>query len=163
MNYKNYVKEIMNFPSEAVSFKDISPLLSDSQAYGNAITDMGELVDRLPDYWVGIDARGFLFAASLATRFGGGIVLCRKAGKLPPPTIDYSYDTEYSKDELSIHPGTGNVVIVDDVLATGGTITAANKLCSQAGYNVIDNIALIDLRYIPRNLNLNVKSLIKYE
>jgi len=163
MNYKNYIKEVVNFPSDGINFKDISPLLSNNEIYSDVITNLGDLIDVLPDYWVGIDARGFLFASSLALRFGGGIVLCRKSGKLPPPTVSYSYDTEYSKDELTMHPGKGTVVIVDDVLATGGTLVAANELCRQAGYDVIDNLALIDLRYIPRNLDINVKSLIDYE
>ena len=162
MNYKKYIKEVANFPNHGVSFKDISPLLANNEAYNTAIEQMANLVDSPPDYWVGIDARGFLFASSLALQTGGGVVLCRKAGKLPPPTVSHAYDTEYSKDELSMHPGTGRVVIVDDVLATGGTMEAANLLCAKAGYEVIDNIALIDLEYIPRELNITVKSLVKY-
>ena len=163
MNYKDYIKEVADFPSCGISFKDISPLLANNRAYTSAITDLGSLVDDPPDYWVGVDARGFLFASSLALQFGGGVVLCRKSGKLPPPTITHTYDTEYSKDELSIHPGTGRVVIVDDVLATGGTLEAANHLCKLAGYDVVDNLVLIDLRYIPRDLSVNIRSLVQYE
>tara|TARA_R100000900_G_scaffold11885_1_gene10475 strand:+ start:8 stop:499 length:492 start_codon:yes stop_codon:yes gene_type:complete len=163
MNYKNYIKEVMNFPSQDISFKDISPLLADNKAYTSAITDLGGLVNDTPDYWVGVDARGFLFASSLALQFGGGVVLCRKSGKLPPPTITYSYKTEYSEDELSIHPGDGKVVIVDDVLATGGTLGAVNRLCGLAGYDVIDNLVLIDLLYIPKSFDVEAKSLVKYE
>ena len=163
MNYKDYIKEVADFPSCGISFKDISPLLANNRAYTSAITDLGSLIDSPPDYWVGVDARGFLFASSLALQFGGGVVLCRKSGKLPPPTITHSYDTEYSKDELSIHPGTGRVVIVDDVLATGGTLEAVNRLCKLAGYDVVDNLVFIDLHYIPRNLSVNVRSLVKYE
>jgi len=163
MNYKDYIKEVADFPSCGISFKDISPLLANNHVYTKAVTDLGGLIGDPPDYWVGVDARGFLFASSLAFQFGGGVVLCRKSGKLPPPTITHAYDTEYSKDELSMHPGTGRVVIVDDVLATGGTLEAANHLCKSAGYDVVDNLVLIDLRYIPRNLKVNAKSLVKYE
>tara|TARA_R110002020_G_scaffold9544_5_gene37504 strand:+ start:1194 stop:1694 length:501 start_codon:yes stop_codon:yes gene_type:complete len=165
MDYKNYIKEVSNFPINGVNFKDISPLLSDNEAYTSAIENMGILIKEIPAYWVGIDARGFLFASSLAVRFGGGVILCRKAGKLPDPTIKYSYKTEYSEDELSIHPGTGTVVIVDDVLATGGTLQAVNHLCKKAGYNVADNLVLIDLQYIPRehqDFDIKVKSLVQY-
>jgi len=157
-DYKSYIKEVSDFPKQGVSFKDISPLIS-SHLFPDVIIDMGKLVEE-PDYWVGIDARGFIFASALSTYFGGGVVMCRKRGKLPPPTIDSKYTTEYSDDELSIKKvlqrdngdGTftkiGNrVVIVDDVLATGGTIKNANKLCQEAGYDVLDSITLIDLKY----------------
>ena len=177
--YKDFITEVSDFPEEGVGFKDISPLLADEQTFRSAIVDMGGLVDdNLPDLWVGIDARGFIFASALSTYFGGGVVMCRKRGKLPPPTIDSKYTTEYSDDELSIKKvlqrdngdGTftkiGNrVVIVDDVLATGGTIKNANKLCQEAGYDVLDSITLIDLKYVPRvnSFDLNVKSVISYE
>ena len=91
--------------------------------------------------------------------------MCRKKGKLPPETISYKYQTEYSEDELEIQIGQGDVVVVDDVLATGGTIQAVNDLCDRAGYNVKDNLVLIDLKYVPRVswFNLNVRSLLQYE
>ena len=99
--------------------------------------------------------------------------MCRKKGKLPPPTIDEVYDTEYSRDWLSIKEGSGTTVIVDDVLATGGTLKAVNSLTKKAGYDVIDNLVLIDLLYVTRiittmvdgakELDLEVKSLIQYE
>ena len=134
-----------NFPIDGVSFKDISPLLSDEKVFKNVIRDMGERV-RIPDYWVGIDARGFIFASALSIYYGGGVVMCRKEGKLPPPTRTLGYDTEYSKDVLELKEGSGEVVIVDDVLATGGTIQTVNKLVEKGGYNVVGNIVLIDLK-----------------
>ncbi len=96
--------------------------------------------------------------------------MCRKAGKLPNPTANYSYQTEYSNDELSMHFGEGKVVIVDDVLATGGTMAATDYLCKTAGYDVVDHLVLIDLKYIPLiehsahlgKFNLEVKSLVEY-
>ena len=164
MLYKQFIKEIPNFPIDGVNFKDISPLLADQQIFLSVIIDMGKRV-RLPDYWIGIDARGFIFASALAVQFGGGVVMCRKEGKLPPPTQTYGYNTEYSKDVLELKEGSGEVVIVDDVLATGGTIQVVNKLAENAGYDVVGNLVLIDLKYVPRvdDFDLNVKSVVEYE
>ena len=171
--YKKYITEVPDFPYKGINFKDISPLLSDSSIFKEVIYKMAYLVNSAPDYWIGIDARGFLFASALAMVRGGGLVMCRKAGKLPRPTANYSYQTEYSSDELSMHWGKGTAVIVDDVLATGGTLQATNYLAGVAGYDVIDNLVLIDLKYVPkvitamadgsREFDLEVKSLIQYE
>ena len=163
MNYKKLVDEYSDFPIDGVSFKDISPLLASSE-FDNAVKEMGDLVEK-PDFWVGIESRGFIFASALSIKFGGGLLLCRKAGKLPGNIITKSYNTEYSTDSLSIKYGKGNVVIVDDVLATGGTLITVNKLCKSAGYSVIDNLVLIDLKYVPRveDFSFEIKSLINYE
>jgi len=162
--YKDYITEVPDFPIKGVNFKDMSPLLADGIKFEGAVADMGRLVKN-PDYWVGIDARGFIYASALSIMFGGGVVMCRKAGKLPPPTASHKYKTEYSEDELEMKIGAGTVVVVDDVLATGGTLQAVNDLCQTAGYTVIDNMVLIDLQYVPKvdNFDLEVKSLIQYE
>ena len=164
MSYKKYIKEVIDFPKEGISFKDISPLLANEGVFKSVIRDMGSRV-RIPDYWVGIDARGFIFASALSIYYGGGVVMCRKEGKLPPPTRTYGYNTEYSKDVLELKEGSGEVVIVDDVLATGGTIQIVNKLAENAGYDVVGNVVLIDLKYVPRveNFDLNVRSVVQYE
>ena len=159
MNYKQYIKDVPNFPKEGVSFKDISPLLS-SDNFPQMIMDMRKLVQQ-PDYWVGIDARGFLFAGALAYEYGGGVIMCRKKGKLPPPVESYSYQLEYGEDTLEIQPGTGRVVIVDDVYATGGTMNAVEELCKKAGYEVLDKLCLIDLLYLHDDIKC--KSLVQYE
>tara|TARA_B100000073_G_scaffold23202_1_gene18110 strand:+ start:234 stop:755 length:522 start_codon:yes stop_codon:yes gene_type:complete len=167
--YKKYIREVSDFPIDGISFKDISPLLADDVKFNNLIGDMYFLLEgaplQIPDYWVGVDARGFLFASALSVRFGGGVLLCRKQGKLPPPTIKYEYKTEYSEDVLEIKQGKGSVVVVDDVLATGGTLNAVNELCKLAGYEIQDNIVVMDLQYVPRvkNFNLDVRSVIQYE
>jgi adenine phosphoribosyltransferase len=158
MNYKNLINEVPNFPIQGVSFKDISPLLS-SYHFPRVINIMRSLVD-IPDYWVGIDARGFIFASALAIK-EGGLIMCRKKGKLPPPVVSETYSLEYGEDTLEIQPGTGTVVIVDDVYATGGTMNAVEKLCTKAGYTVIDKLVLIDLQFLHEPTN--VKSLIQYE
>lgn len=169
--FKDLITEVSDFPKGGVSFKDISPLLANNDRFMDAIEEMGDMVE-IPDYWVGVDARGFIFASALATYHGGGVVLSRKKGKLPPPTIDAQYNTEYSTGYINMKEGTGSVVIVDDVLATGGTLMAVNELCKLAGYDVIDNLVLIDLEYVPRvkknwpvnnkDFDLDVKSLIQY-
>ena len=161
MKYKEYIKDVPDFPKEGISFKDISPLLSDREIFKSVINKMAYSVTDPPDYWVGIDARGFIFASAISMVRGGGMVMCRKVGKLPPPTESYSYQLEYGEDTLEIQPGNGSVVIVDDVYATGGTMEAVEKLCEKAGYKVIDKLCLIDLQYLHDDIKC--KSLVKYE
>ena len=131
----------------------------------------GYFDDNLPDYWIGIDSRGFTFAGGLATYFGGGVVCARKEGKLPNADCSESYDLEYGTATLEMQSITDKgktAVIVDDVLATGGTMLATNKLALQAGYDVIGRVVLIDLKFIPKIARLQasdmeVKSVIKYD
>ena len=162
---KDYIDEVSDFPQNGISFKDISPLLANSKLFKEIIVNMGNLLSKVPDYWIGIESRGFLFAPALAYKFGGGVVMCRKDGKLPPTVFSHSYSTEYSEDTLQIKQGNGTAVIVDDVLATGGTLLATNNLATQSGYDVTDNLVLIDLLYLPtvKDFNLKVRSLISYE
>ena len=164
MSYKDYITEVPDFPEEGVNFKDISPLLANQEIFEECIDEMGMLVD-MPDYWIGIDARGFIFASALSMIHGGGVVMCRKAGKLPPPVTRKRYQLEYGTEWIEMKEGTGTAVIVDDVLATGGTLQATNDLAKMVGYDVIDNLVLIDLQYVPRVeiFDLEVKSLIQYE
>ena len=158
MNWKEYINEVPDFPKPGVSFKDISPLLK-SIRFSEAISEMKKLVPN-PQYWVGIDSRGFIFASALSNTFGG-LIMCRKKGKLPPPVISQEYSLEYGTDTLEIQPGNGTVVIVDDVYATGGTMNAVEQLCQKAGYIVIDKLVLIDLKFLHEPTN--IKSLIQYE
>lgn len=162
--YKKFIKEVPNFPIKGVNFKDISPLLADQETFRSALVDMGGRV-RLPDYWVGIDSRGYLFSSGLATYFGGGVVCARKEGKTSGEFVSKTYDLEYGTATLELQPGNGEVVIVDDVLATGGTLKTVNELAELAGYDVVGNLVLVDLKYVTRvdDFNLNVKSLIRYE
>ncbi len=173
--FKDLITEVSDFPKKGVSFKDISPLLADQEAFRSVVVEMGNVYYNdvgIPDYWVGVDARGFIFASALATYFGGGFIMVRKKGKLPPPTIDSQYNTEYSSGYINMKRGTGSVIIVDDVLATGGTLMAVNDLCKTAGYEIVGNLVLIDLEYLPRvkkkwpvntkDFDLDVKSLIQY-
>ena len=140
---KKYITNVPDFPKPGILFRDISPLLK-SAWFPYAIKNMGKLVPS-PDYWVGIDSRGFIFASALSGIFGNGMIMCRKKGKLPPPIISQSFSLEYGEDILEIQPGYGTVVIVDDVYATGGTMNAAEQLCLKAGYEVLDKLVLINL------------------
>ena len=158
--YKSFIHDIKDFPKPGITFKDIQPLLANPTIFDSAIKEMSNLVQK-PDYWVGIDSRGFIMASSLSINTGIGLKLIRKKGKLPPPITSISYDLEYDSDTIELQPGKGNVVIVDDVYATGGTMDAAEKLCKEAGYNVIDKLVLIDLCFL--HPITNIKSLIKYE
>ena len=99
--YKRFIKEFPNFPIEGVNFKDISPLLADQQMFLEAVVDMGRRV-RNPNYWVGIDSRGYLFSSALATQFGGGIICARKEGKTPGDKISVSSELEYGGATLEM-------------------------------------------------------------
>jgi adenine phosphoribosyltransferase len=163
INFKDYIENIPNFPKEGILYRDIQPLLKNQNVFKEAIKRMGTMVET-PDYWVAVESRGFLFASALSYKFGGGIKLIRKAGKLPNPhLISVDYGLEYGKDTLEISDDTergSKVVIVDDVFATGGTIDAAEKLCNLVGYDVIGKICLVDIGLTDRT---DVKSLIYYE
>lgn len=166
MDFKDYIQNIPDFPIEGIQYKDIQPLLADGFVFNSAIKEMGELIDEnnLPQYWVGIESRGFLFASALALEFGGGVRMIRKKGKLPNGrTFSVKYGLEYGKDELEMaylpQHDLGTCVIVDDVLATGGTITAAENLCKLHGLEVTDKLCLMDIGLYD---GYDVKSLIKY-
>ena len=164
MNYKNFISDIPDFPKKGIIYKDIQPLLANTVAFELAIKEMGELVE-IPNYWVGIESRGFLFASALAFHFGGGVRMIRKKGKLPNGrTFSVKYGLEYGKDELEMayipQHDLGTCVIVDDVLATGGTIQSAESLCKMVGLDVIDKLCLMDIGLYD---GYDVKSLIQYE
>jgi adenine phosphoribosyltransferase len=163
MDYKDYIENIPDFPIKGIQYKDIQPLLADTVAFESAIKDMGNLVE-IPNYWVGIESRGFLFASALAFHFGGGVRMIRKKGKLPNNRkFSVKYGLEYGKDELEIayipQHDLGTCVVVDDVLATGGTIQASENLCKMVGLEVTDKLCLLDIGLYD---GYDVKSLIQY-
>ena len=161
INFKDYIENIKDFPKEGILYRDIQPLLENNLAFSFAINSMEELLDETPKYWVGIESRGFIFASALAMKFGGGVKLIRKKGKLPNPILyGVNYDLEYGSATIEMKPGRGKVVIVDDVYATGGTMDAAVELCKDAGYEVLDKLCLVDIGIRKEH---DVKCLIKYE
>jgi adenine phosphoribosyltransferase len=163
IDLKEYIQDIPDFPQKGIMFRDIQPLLMNQYIFKETIKKMGNIT-QIPDYWVGIESRGFIFASALSYKFGGGLRLVRKPGKLPNQNlVSVSYNLEYGNDrlEMGVYPNdSGTCVIVDDVLATGGTIDAVEKLCKEAGLTVIDRICLIDIGISPRT---DVKALVHYE
>jgi adenine phosphoribosyltransferase len=157
---KQAIRDVPDFPRPGILFRDIAPLLRDH--FDGTIHALDALLrdeewDEV-DALAGIESRGFILGAALAIRRRKGFVLVRKQGKLPPPVVDVAYHLEYGSGVLEMQRGNGRVVLVDDVLATGGTMTAAADLCERAGYQLKALVALIDLKIIQdyswRNLPL---------
>ncbi|WP_434336728.1 adenine phosphoribosyltransferase [Mesomycoplasma conjunctivae] len=164
---ENYIRDVPNFPKEGILFKDISPLLADGHALNYTIVEMANLV-KDADVIVGPDARGFLFGTPTAAFLSKPFIMVRKAGKLPGEVERYSYDLEYGSAVLEIQknmikPGQ-KVAIVDDVLATGGTLKAIVKMVEDQGAVVSKVVFLLELEALNgRELlkNYDVSSLIK--
>ena len=159
MDLKKYITSVPDFPVKGILYRDIQPLLADTDAFTHACMQMSWM-DVFPDYWVGIESRGFIFAAGIAAMRQGGIKLVRKPGKLPGKELSrVSYNYEYAKGALEMEKGSGTVVILDDVYATGGTMEAAKQVCKLAGYTVIDTVCLLDIGLTKKH---NTKCLISY-
>ncbi len=141
------VREIPDFPKPGILFRDITPLLRDR--FGATIDSLDALFDEgeweRVDAVAGIESRGFILAAALAERRGKGFVPIRKKGKLPPPVVDVSYDLEYGAGILEMQTGGGRILLIDDVLATGGTLSASCRLSRQAGYTLAGLGVLLDI------------------
>ena len=164
---KQAIADVPDFPRPGILFRDISPLLRDH--FDAAIRALDALLTDAEwseiDALAGIESRGFILGAALANRRGKGFVLVRKQGKLPPPVVDAAYDLEYGSGVLEMQRGQGRLVLIDDVLATGGTMTAAADLCQLAGYQLHALVALMDLN-IVRNYSwrqLRLRAAINYQ
>lgn len=143
------IRDVPDFPTPGVLFKDITPLLADGEVFTAVIEHLAQMFDGRADMIAGVEARGFLLSAPLSVELGIGSMVVRKAGKLPPPVISATYDLEYGTSEVEVSqtvvkPGQ-RVVLVDDVLATGGTAAAAASLLEQAGLNVVGMAFLMEL------------------
>ncbi|HEV7613271.1 MAG TPA: adenine phosphoribosyltransferase [Steroidobacteraceae bacterium] len=150
IDLKRAIADVPDFPRPGILFRDIAPLLR-----GHFDSTIEALDALLSDQeWSGVDAlagiesRGFILGAALAMRRGKGFVLVRKQGKLPPPVVDIAYALEYGSGVLEMQRGQGRLLLIDDVLATGGTMTAAADLCQRAGYQIQALAALIDLNFV---------------
>lgn len=170
MDLQKYIRTIEDFPTEGISFKDVTTLLQDGDAFKYAVKAIADKLRELEvDIIVGPEARGFLFGAPVAYELGVGFVPVRKPGKLPSETISYEYELEYGKDALEIHKDAikkgARVAVVDDLLATGGTILSAVRLVEQLGGKVVHVGFLIELEFLKGRENLKgyeVSSIIKY-
>jgi len=154
------LRDVPDFPEPGIVFKDISPLLADPETFGAAISALAGFARELGpiDLVAGIEARGFLFAAALACELGCGIVPVRKAGKLPPPTIRRTYDLEYGQAEIEVPVDViegRRVYLVDDVLATGGTVRAAADLIVAAGGELAGVGVLLELGFLNGRARLD--------
>jgi adenine phosphoribosyltransferase len=149
--FESHIRNVPNFPKVGIMFKDISPLLA--ERFPEVIEAMCSTVDwSKVDYVVGIESRGFILGAAMAQLKGKGFIPVRKKGKLPPPTIAESYALEYGTDtlEMLVNEKPGRVLLVDDVLATGGTLKAVLKLCQKNNYTVSGMALLINLTFLNK-------------
>jgi adenine phosphoribosyltransferase len=170
MDLKQHIRSIPDFPKPGILFYDISTLLAHPEAWRATVERLAEEVrPQRPDLLVGIESRGFLVAAPLAFAIGGGFAMVRKKGKLPGKTIRYSYDLEYGTDTIEIQedaisPGQ-RVVIVDDLLATGGTMQAAVELVRRQGGTVVAGACIIELGFLNgrRRVEVPVTSMVTYD
>lgn len=170
MNIENYIRDIKDFPKEGVIFKDITPLLNNAKARKEVLK---RFIENLPytkiDKVIGVESRGFFFGILLADELNAGFVPVRKKGKLPYDTLSVSYNLEYGTDSLEIHTDAiqkgENVLIHDDVLATGGTIKAVTEMVEKLGGNIIQVSFLMELEFLNGREKIkdrNVFSLLKY-
>ncbi len=168
---EKYIKSIPDFPQPGIIFRDVTSVIEDPKGLQIAIDDMSAMLDGVDyDVIAGAESRGFIFGAPIAYKNGKGFVLVRKKGKLPRETVEMSYDLEYGSATIEMHkdsikPGQ-KVVLVDDLIATGGTIEAAAKLVEKLGGVVVKMIFLIeltDLKGRERLSKYDIDSLVKYD
>jgi adenine phosphoribosyltransferase len=170
VDLRTKIREVADFPTPGVGFKDITPLLADHGALTQAIGQLAEWVrGKQPDMILGAEARGFILGAAVAAEAGCGFVPARRPGKLPPETVSASYVLEYGENALEVHPGLipegARVVIHDDVLATGGTVDAIRGLVDRLGGEVVGACFLVELTFLggrEKLRDLDLYSLISY-
>jgi adenine phosphoribosyltransferase len=170
MDLKQHIRSIPDFPKPGILFYDISTLLAHPEAWRTTVERLADAVRPLaPELLVGIESRGFLVAAPLAYALGSGFAMVRKKGKLPGRTTQYSYDLEYGTDTIemqvdAIAPGQ-RVIVLDDLLATGGTLQAAINLVSRQGGEVVGAATIIELTFLNGRQRIPVPftSMVSYD
>ena len=170
MDIKDHIRSIPDFPKPGILFYDISTLLAHEDAWQVAMGRMAKAVGRYqPDILAGIESRGFLVAAPLALKLGRGFIMVRKKGKLPGATIEHEYTLEYGTDTIEIQDDAvekgQRIVILDDLLATGGTMAASIELFRNAGADVVGAACIIELAFLGGRSKLDVPfaSLVSYD
>lgn len=169
MDLKAHIRDVPDFPKPGIMFRDISPLLAHAEAWKTTIDRLADIVaPHKPQYLAGIESRGFLVTAPLALRLGVGFLMVRKRGKLPGRTIPHTYALEYGEDTIEVQedavPKGARVVVLDDVLATGGTLGAAIELLKKTGADVRAAACLIELVFLEgrKRLPIAFDSLVRY-
>lgn len=165
------IRAIVDFPKKGIIFRDITTAVKDAKALKYMVDFLTEeYKDKKIDYVVGIESRGFIFGAPLAYNLGAGFVVVRKPGKLPAKTISQEYSLEYGTDKIEIHEDAieegKNVLIVDDLLATGGTVGASVKLLEKVGANIVGAAFIIELSDLggrEKLKDINVVSMVQYD
>lgn len=152
-NIKKAIRDIPDFPEKGIIFKDITPVLADPELFKTAVDLLADRhVDNKIDKVAAIDARGFIFGAAVAMKLGAGFVPIRKKGKLPYTVIEKSYELEYGKSTLAVHTDAvrkgEKTLIVDDLLATGGTAAATGELIKELGGEIVEFTFLIELSFL---------------
>ena len=160
LNYADYLRDVPDYPKPGIVFKDITPLLQDAKAFATCIEDLAVLAEGLnATHIAGMESRGFLFGAPLAIQMGLGFLPIRKPGKLPWKTFAESYDLEYGQDTLEIHTDASaageRVLLVDDLLATGGTAGASVKLVRRTGAEVVGCLFVVELGFLDGRKKLH--------
>jgi adenine phosphoribosyltransferase len=170
LQLKNYIRDIPDFPKPGILFRDITPLLADKQAFSNAVKALAEpFADSAIDYVAAVEARGFIFGSAVAEALGAGFIPIRKKGKLPHKTTSVTYDLEYGTDTLQVHTDAvadgARVLMVDDLLATGGTMAAACGLIEKLNAEIAALAFLIELTPLAgrdKLANHNIYTVISY-
>jgi len=169
MDLKKKIRSIEDYPAEGIIFRDITTLLKDKDAFKVAVDEMADKIDKDVDKIIGIEARGFIFGAALAYKQNKGFIPVRKPGKLPHDKISEFYELEYGRDSIEIHEDAiekgEKIVIVDDLLATGGTSEAAVKLVEKLGGEVsslVFLVELVDLNGRDKLEGIDVHTVLKY-
>lgn len=170
MDLKSKIRVIEDFPKEGISFKDITTLVKDKDALKETIDRLCDYIPSDVDLIVGPESRGFIFGTAVAYKIGAGFVPVRKPGKLPAETLSYTYDLEYGSDTIEIHKDAikkgDKVVIIDDLIATGGTLEASAKAVEMLGGEVVSIVALMELTGLNARDKLkayDVHTLVEYE
>ena len=170
-NLKKYISEINNFPKKGIVFRDLNPIYKDPKIWNQIMVPLEiHLSNIQPDYIAGIESRGFITASALAYKHEIGFIPIRKPNKLPGKVMGINYQLEYGEDRLEIQQDlikkNSNILLIDDLLATGGTASAAGKLITQAGGNLIGYHFLVELTDLEGRKNLDnniiIKSVLKY-
>ena len=170
-HFKKYIQEIENFPKEGIVFKDINTIYKDPKIWNDLMIPLEKLISNLgPDYIAGIESRGFISGSALALKLDLGFIPIRKANKLPGKVMGINYKLEYGEDRLEIQQDLvskdSKIIVMDDLLATGGTACAAGRLIKKAGANLIGYAFLVELTGLngrkELDSNLIVESVIKY-